>query len=62
MVKDATSGELGEPARAIFPQSVLILGQKGVLCLFYAFCAKSRPIYDNYAEYMYFYEFFLLIV
>ena len=32
-VKEAKSGELCEPARTIFPQSVLILGQKGVFTL-----------------------------
>ena len=29
--RDAKSGELDEPVCAIFPQSVLILGQKGIL-------------------------------
>ena len=30
-VREAKSSELGEPARAIFPQSVLFLGPKGNL-------------------------------
>ena len=43
--RDAKSGELGEePARAIFPKSVLIRGQKGIFTLILGVLRKFQAL------------------